>query len=92
MLSLPWFKFEYNKKKSFNWSAVKSDVFNVHYIFMFILLFCTGLCLAFQAYWEFWYLDGLNASPLLLGGAVLIRRPLTALSALASSYFNKKNW
>ena len=90
MVSLPWFKFEYNKKKSFNWSAVESDVFNVHYIFMFIVLFCTGLCLAFQAYWEFWYLDGLNASPLLLGGAVLIRRPLTALSALASSYLIRK--
>ena len=50
MLSLPWFKFEYNEKKSFNWSGVKSDVFNAHYIFMFIVLLYTGLCLSFQTY------------------------------------------
>ena len=90
MLSLPWFKFEYNEKKSFNWSGVKSDVLNVHYIFMFILLFYTGLCVAYQSYWEFWYLDGLNASPLLLGCAVLIRRHLLAASMLTSSYLIRK--
>ena len=39
MLSLPWFTFEYDDKKSFNWSGVKSDVFNAHYIFMFAVLF-----------------------------------------------------
>ncbi len=90
MLSLPWFKFEYNEKKSFNWSGVKSDVLNVHYIFMFILLFYTGLCVAYQSYWEFWYLDGLNASPLLLGCAVLIRRHLIAASMFTSSYVIRK--
>ena len=90
LFSLPYFKFEYNEKNSFNWSGVKSDVLNAHYIFMFTVLFYTGLCLSFQAYWEFWYLDGLSASPLLLGGAVLIRRPLIALSTLGSSYLMKK--
>ena len=89
MLSLPWFKFEYDDKKSFNWSGVKSHVFNAHYIFMFIVLFYTGLCLTFQVYWEFWYLDKLSASPLLLGGAVLIRRPLVALSTFGASYLMK---
>ena len=90
MLSLPWFKFEYNEKKSFNWSGLKYDVFNAHYIFMFIVLFCTGLCLSFQIYWEFWYLDGLSASPLLIGGAALIRRPLVAFSTLGSTYLIKR--
>ena len=90
MLSLPWFKFEYNEKKSFNWSSVKSDICNAHYIFMFIVLFYAGVCLSFQLYWEFWYLDGLSASPLLLGGAALIRRPLVALSTFGSSYLMKK--
>ena len=84
----PWF--EYNEKNNFNWSGVKSDVFNAHYIFIFIVLFYTGLCLSFQTYWEFWYLDGLSASSLLLGGAVLIRRPSIALSTLGSSYLMKK--
>ena len=90
MLSLPWFKFEYNNKKSFNWSGVKSDVFNAHCMFMFILLFYTGLCLSFQIYWEFWFFDGLFASPLLLVGAIVIRRPLVAMSTLASSHFIRK--
>ena len=90
MLSLPWFTFEYDDKKSFNWSGVKSDVFNAHYIFMFAVLFYTGLCISFQTYWEFWYLDKLSASPLLLGGAALIRRPLVALSTLVSSYLIRK--
>jgi hypothetical protein len=87
---LPWFKFEYNEKKSFNWSGVKSDIFNAHYIFMFAVLFYTGLCFSFQVYWEFWYLNGLSASPLLLGGAVLIRRSLVALSTLASTNLIRK--
>ena len=90
MVSLPWFKFEYNEKRSFNWSGVKSDVFNAHYIFILAVVFYNGLCLSFQVYWEFWYLDGLSASPLLLAGAVVIRRPLVALSTLASSYLIRK--
>ena len=90
MLSLPCFKFEYNEKKSFNWSGVESDVFNAHYMFMFIVLFCTGLCTSFQIYWEFWYLDRLSASPLLLGGAALIRRPFVSLFSLVSSYLIKR--
>ena len=86
MLSLPWLKYEYNEKKQFNWSGVKYDVLNAHNIFIFVILFYTGLCLSFQLYWEFWYLDGLSATPLLLGGAVLIRRSLLAVSTLGSSY------
>jgi MFS family permease len=89
MLSLPWLKYEYNEKKS-NWSGVKYDIFNAHYIFMFAVLFYAGLCVSFQAYWEFWYLDGLSASPLLLAIAVLIRRSLVALSTLASSNLIRK--
>ena len=89
-LSLPWFKFEYNEKKNFNWSGVKSDVLNGHHIFMFIVLFYTGLCMTFQVLWEFWYLDGLSASPLLLGGAVLIRRPIVAMSTFVSTHLIRK--
>ena len=32
MLSIPSFKFEYNEKKRFSWSSVKSGVLNVHYM------------------------------------------------------------
>ena len=86
MLSLPWFKFEYNEKKTFTWSGVKSDIFNAHYIFMFVVLFYAGMCLAFQSYWEFWYLDELSASPLLIAGAVLVRRPVLATSMFMSCH------
>ncbi|CAB4027667.1 Hypothetical predicted protein [Paramuricea clavata] len=89
MLSLPWFKFEYEKKK-FTWSRVKSDVFNAHYIFMFVVLFYAGLCIAFQSYWEFWYLDGLSASPLLIAAAGLVRRPTVAISAFLSTHVIRK--
>jgi hypothetical protein len=89
-LSLPWFKFEYNEKKTFTWSGVKSDIFNAHYIFMFVVLFYAGMCLAFQSYWEFWYLDGLSASPLLIAGAVLVRRPVLATSMFMSCHCIRK--
>ena len=71
------------------WSGVKSDVFNAHYMFMFIFLFFTGLCLSFQIYWEFWFFDGLLASPLLFAGAIMVRI-LVAMSTLASGYFIRK--
>ena len=59
-------------------------------MFMFIVLFCTGLCTSFQIYWEFWYLDRLSASPLLLGDAALIRIPFVSLFSLVSSYLIKR--
>ena len=90
MPSLHWFTFEYDEKKSFNWSSVKSDVLNVHYVLMFIMVFFTGVCLAFQLSWEFWYLDGLSASPLLLAVAALVRRPLLAISMYTSSHLIRK--
>jgi hypothetical protein len=90
MVSLPWFKFEYNEGKTFTWSGVKSDIFNAHYIFMFVVLFYAGLCLAFQSYWEFWYLDGLSASPLLIAAAGLVRRPVVAMSVFLSTYLIRK--
>jgi hypothetical protein len=90
LVSLPWLMFEYSEKKSFNWSGVKSDIFNMHYVFIFIVLFYTALCSAFQAYWEFWYLDELSASPLLLAGTVSIRRGFLAVFTLSSTYLIRK--
>ena len=90
MLSLPWFTFEYHERKTFSWSGVKTSVLNAHYILMFVILFYTGMCLAFQTYWEFWYLDELSASPLLIGGSVLVRRPILAMSMYMSSHCVRK--
>ena len=90
MLSVPWFRFEYDEKKTFSWSGVKTKLFNVHYILMFVILFYTGMCMSFQVFWEFWYLDELSATPLLIGGAVVIRRPLLALSMFLSCHCIRK--
>ena len=84
MFSFPWFKFEYRNNKAFPWSDVKAVLLNCHYAFMFILSFYIGLCSAFHIFWEFWYLDNLAASPLIIGTAGLIRRPILALSIMMS--------
>ena len=47
-------------------------------------IFFAGVCVSFQIYWEFWYLDELRANPLVMGGAALIRRPLLAISIFTS--------
>ena len=90
MLSLPWIRYEYNENKTINWSEVKSALCNAHFALMFCVLFCTGIPAAFQIFWEFWYLDGLSASPLLLGVAGLIRRPMLAIWTLLSCELLKR--
>ena len=84
MLSLPWFEFKYEDDRTINWDDVKQVVFDCHYIYIYLTFFYVGVCVSFQIYWEFWYLDMLQASPLVMGGAALIRRPLLAVSCLAS--------
>ena len=76
LLSLPVFKFKYESDHVINWKEVRSVVFSSHYIFMFIVTYYFGVCVAFQIYWEFWYLDRLGGGPLVLGVAALIRRSL----------------
>ena len=80
LLSLPVFKFKYESDRVINWKEVRSVVFSSHYIFMFVLMFYFGLCVAFQAFWEFWYLDGLGVGPLALGMTSLIRRSMHVVS------------
>ena len=84
MFSLPWFKFEYNNKDAISWTDLKPVLFNGHYVFMFLLVLYIGIDMSFQIFWEFWYLDELLASPLIMGLAGLIRRPLLAISMLMS--------
>ena len=86
LLSLPFFKFNYETDRTINWMEIKSVVLNGHYIYMYILTFHLGACVAFQVFWEFWYLDGLQASPLVMGAAALIRRPVLAAFLFTSCY------
>jgi MFS family permease len=84
MFALPWFEFKYENDRTIDWGEVKRVVTNSHYIYMYFMFFYAGVCVAFQIYWEFWYLDELLASPLIMGGAALIRRPLLAVSIFTS--------
>ena len=90
MVSLPFFYFQYETNHTVNWKEVKSVALNGHYIYMFFMTFYLGVCVAFQIFWEFWYLDGLDASPLVMGGAALIRRPLLAIFIYTSCYIIKE--
>ena len=72
MLTLPMFEFKYESDRVVNWVEVKSIVFKGHYVLIFMMTFFVGVAVAFQNYWEFWYLDGLEAGPLVLGAAAVI--------------------
>lgn len=90
LLSLPYFEYKYETGHTVNWKEVKSVIFNGHYVYMLMMTFYLGACAAFQIFWEFWYLDGLKADPLIMGLAALIRRPILALFLFISSYVIKK--
>ena len=90
MLSLPFFHFEYETDRIINWEEVKGVLFNGHYVYMFMMTFYLGVCVAFSIFWEFWYLDGLEANPLVMGGAVLVRRPILAAFIFMSCYVIQK--
>ena len=90
MLSLPWFEFKYEDDRTINWDDVKHVLFDSHYIYIYLMFFYVGVCVAFQIFWEFWYLNMLHASPLVMGGAALIRRPLLAVSCLFSGRVIRK--
>ena len=90
MPTLPMFEYKYESDRVINWDEVKSTVFKGHYILMFVMTFCVGVAVAFQNYWEFWYLDELDAEPLILGAAAVIRRSLLAIFLYISPEVMKK--
>ena len=90
MLSLPFFEFKYEKDRIINWQEVKSVFFNGHYVFMILITFFVGAAISFHNFWEFWYLDGLDASPLVMGAAALVRRPIVAMVISISPYVIKR--
>ena len=90
LVSLPVFEYKYESDRVINWDEVKSIVFRSHYILMYMTTLCVGAALSFQAFWEFWYLDGLEAGPLIMGTATAIRRSLVGISFLVSPRVMKK--
>ena len=64
--------------------------FKGHYVYMVLITFFVGAAVSFHIFWEFWYLDGLQASPLVMGAAALVRRPLVAVVISISPYVIKR--
>ena len=73
------FIYEYLEHRVVKWTEIKSLIFDVHYVFMLIFSLLLGFGSAFQFYWEFWYISELYGSPIMMGIAGLIRRPLVGL-------------
>lgn len=90
LMSLSMFEFEYETDRVITWDEVKSIVLRGHYILMFTMTFCIGVFVSFQVHWEFWYLDGLQAGPFVMGTASVIRRTFLAVCFFVSSNVMKK--
>ncbi len=76
LLALPWLKYEYLEKPVVNHDEVKSVLYNPHYILILFICTYAGFCAAFQFRWEFWYIEQLGGSPLVMAISGLIRRPV----------------
>ena len=90
MISLPFFEFKYVTNRTINWMEIKGVVFNCHYIYIYFIASYIGACFAFQMFWEFWFLDELQASPLVMGAVSLVRRPILAVFSFTSYYVIKE--
>ena len=90
LMSLSMFEFEYESDRAITWDEIKSVVLRGHYVLMFTMTFCIGVFVSFQVHWEFWYLDGLQAGPFVMGTASVIRRSFLAVCFFVSSNVMKK--
>ena len=84
LFALPWMKYEYLEKRVVNYADVKKVLCNPHYTLMLVVCAHAGLCSAFQTRWEFWYMEKLGGSPLVMAVGGLIRRPIVGVWFLLS--------
>ena len=84
LVSLPWLKFEYLERRVVNFAEVKKIIWNPHYLLMLVICAHGGLCTSFQFRWEFWYMEKLGGTPLVIAVGGLVRRPIVAVWFLLS--------
>ena len=84
LFALPWMKYEYLEKRVVNYADVKKVLCNPHYTLMLVVCAHAGLCSSFQTRWEFWYMEKLGGSPLVMAVGGLIRRPIVGVWFLLS--------
>lgn len=84
LATLPFMKFEYLDHRVIDYKEVKEVLTNPHYILILVICCHSGLCSAFQARWEFWYIEKLGGSSIVMAVAGLLRRPIVAVWFLLS--------
>ena len=82
--TLPFMKFEYLDHRVIDYKEVKKVLTKPHYILILVICCHSGLCSAFQTRWEFWYIEKLGGSSIVMAVAGLLRRPVVAVWFLLS--------
>jgi MFS family permease len=81
---LPFMKFQYLEHRVIDYKEVKKVLTNPHYILILVICCHSGLCSAFQTRWEFWYIEKLGGSSVVMAVGGLLRRPIVAVWFLLS--------
>ena len=82
--TLRWMNFEYLEHKVIDYKEVKRVLTNPHYILILVICCHSGLCASFQTRWEFWYMEKLGGSSIVMAVGGLLRRPIVAVWFLLS--------
>lgn len=82
--TLPFMKFQYLEHRVIDYKEVKRVLTNPHYILILVICCHSGLCSSFQARWEFWYIEKLGGSSIVMAVGGLLRRPIVAVWFLLS--------
>ena len=88
-LTVPFIHYEYDEHKVIDYKEVKSFLTKFHYIFMLVICCLSGWFRMFQLRWEFWYIEFLGGSPVVMAVSGLLKRSFISLFFLLSpSFFN----
>jgi MFS family permease len=79
MVPLHWLNFEYFEQRVVNLTEVKAVLLKPHYLLLLAIACHGGLCSAFQTRWEFWYMEELGGTPVVMAVGGLVRRPVVAV-------------
>ena len=79
LFTLPFMNFEYLDHRVLEYSEVKKVLTTFHCILILIICGHSGWCSAFQVRWEFWYMQKLGGSSVVMAVGGLLRRPVVAV-------------
>ena len=84
LFTLPLMNFEYFDHRMVDYNEVKKVFKTFHYVLILIICCHAGWCSAFQTRWEFWYMEKLGGSSVVMAVGGLLRRPFVAVWFLLS--------